>query len=198
MAKTYKTPTLARRPLRFDVAVLDDDGDVVTVWMEAKHLRYHQLRGLIDLLIGEVDQAADPTGEKEMAARRIKLKAVLEKIEGVDESLAPGGVLARGPALDAFIDDAAHADLVFAAWQRYTEALQDPRTFRGDADSGARGGAGANGADGQAPAAHMPGVRDGGAAAVAPGEALPDSSGRGGHPADGRGADQAGTALAGT
>ena len=196
MAKTFKIKTAAREPLRFPVTIHDDEGDIVTVTMEGRRVRYHEFRGLDDLLIGEVHRQADPSGVEELKARRLKLKAVIERVEGLDEELAPGGVLTRGPALDAFFDNEGAADLVFAAWQAYAEALADPRSFRRNADSGGRGGADAGVPDGASPDALVPGVR-GTAEATGAAPDVPDrSSLRDAGPQDGD-AVEAGTALAG-
>lgn len=197
MGKSYKTPSLQRQPLRFEVAIIDDDGDVVTVAAVAEHVRYHRLRGLNALLVGEVHEHADPTGEEELKARRLKLRAVLEQYEGLDESIAPGGVLARGLPLERFIDDPANADLVFATWQAYMEALADPRTFRRDADHRGEGGDAQSASARQVPDPHVPGVRrdepatDSARSAVSGGAAA-----RGGTPHDSSG-DQAGISVEG-
>jgi hypothetical protein len=196
MGKKYKTPSLHREPLAFEVTILDDEGEAITVTATGRHLRYHQMRGLNDLLIGEVHQDADPTGEQELKARRIKLKAVLERLEGLDESVAAGGVLVRGPDLDRFIDNTANADLVFASWPAYVEAVTNPRSFRRDADRRGEDGETEGLPSRRAPDAHMPGVRGAGAAA-GEGATLPGGDGSGGvAPGYGEGA-QSGAALDG-
>lgn len=194
MEKTYKTPSLHRAPLRFDVAVLDDGGDVCGVWVTARHLRWHQYRGLDDLLLGEIVPTADPTGEQELKARQIKLKRVIERIENV--AGVPEGVLIAGNALESFVDNPANADLIFATWQRYVEALQSPRLFRGNAAAGSGGGEVPGAGSGALRDAPVPGVRGPGLAA-SDGAAVPDRDGAAEIPDAGESGDSEAEAMAG-
>lgn len=164
-AKPYKKPKLKREPLTLDVTLYDDEGDLVTVTAKAKHFRWHQFFALDDALFGEIEAGVDPTGEREIKARRIKLKRALLEVGNLDPEEYPSGRLAAGAALDEFIDDEANADVVYALWGRLVEVLNNPRSKSTDANTGVSDGAAQEGDgadDGKAP---LPGVSRDGAAA---------------------------------
>jgi hypothetical protein len=163
--KAYKQPKLKREPLDFDATIYDDDGDAVTVTARAKHLRWHQFFALDDALFGEVEAGVDPTGEREIKARRIKLKRVLLELGNLDPKEFPGGRLAAGVALDEFLDDDRNADLVYALWARLVEVLNNPRSKSTAADSGVSDGAAPEGDGASDGEAQVPGVSRDGAAA---------------------------------
>lgn len=127
-----------------------------------EHLRYHEHAGLDDLLIGEVQPIADPTGKARLTISRRKLARVLRGVSNLNPAIYPGGAITDEKELHAWIEAEENADAVWALWIVYERAIENPRLKSTSQDSGDRSGADEGSSQETAAAARVsavPGVR---------------------------------------
>lgn len=129
------------------------------IHITCEHLLYKQFSGLDDALIGEIRVIADPTGNQEMKARRVRLKRVLRKLSNLDPSIYPGGEISDKEGLEKWIDEPGNDNGVWASWAEYTNAIDNPPLKSASEDRGDRGGEDAGESEEAGPAALVPTVR---------------------------------------
>ncbi len=105
-----------------------------------EHLRYHEHAGLDDLLIGEVQPIADPSGKSRLTISRRKLARVLRAVSNLNPTIYPGGAITDEKELGAWIDAEENADAVWALWIVYERAIENPGLKSTSQDSGDRSG----------------------------------------------------------
>ncbi len=114
-------------PLELDVRIPNRmTGAVHRVHISCRHLLYREFAGLDDLLIGEVQPVADPTGLQMMKMKRTKLKAVLEKVSNLDPGVYAGGEISGKEELAKWVDADENSDAVWASWIVYERSIDSP------------------------------------------------------------------------
>lgn len=127
-------------PLELDIVIPNRlTGATHRVHVTCRHLLYREFVGLEDLLIGEVQLIADPTGKQMMKIRRLKLKAVALKISNLDPSIYPGGEISDKEEVEKWIDADENSDAVWASWQVFEQQIDNPRVKSTD-EAGRDGG----------------------------------------------------------
>lgn len=146
-------------PLELDIVIPNRlTGATHRVHVTCRHLLYREFVGLEDLLIGEVQLIADPTGKQMMKIRRLKLKAVALKISNLDPSIYPGGEISDKEGLEKWIDADENSDAVWASWQVFEQQIDNPRVKSATENGGNRSGKDSRDAQETRPDALVPAV----------------------------------------
>lgn len=101
-----------------------------TVTLTCKHVRMDEYQSLSDLVTLDYDQRKT-SGERELSARRTKLKAVVQKLEGCADF--------NGGDIGAYLDMPGNEDLCWVGWAVFAGALEQPGLFRPAGDRGEAG-----------------------------------------------------------
>lgn len=170
-------------PLELDIVIPNRlTGSTHRVHVTCRHLLYREFVGLEDLLIGEVQLIADPTGKQMMKIRRLKLKAVALKISNLDPSIYPGGEISDKEELEKWIDADENSDAVWASWQVFEQQIDNPRVKSADEDGRDGSGQDAGSAQETRPDAQLPTMRWVGADGEGDGRAVSGGYGNGSVP----------------
>jgi hypothetical protein len=128
-------------PLELDIRIPNRlTGAIHRVHLTARHLLYREFIGLEDLLIGEVQPIADPTGKQMMKIRRLKLKAVAIKVSNLNPAIYPGGEISAKEEVEKWVDADENSDAVWASWQVFEAMIDNPQVKRSTEGSGDGGG----------------------------------------------------------
>lgn len=123
-----------------------------------RHLRYHEFMGLNDLLIGEIQPIADPTGRAELKVKRRKLGAVLERLSNLNPDIYPGGEIRDRAEIEKWVEADENADAVWALWTVYEREIENPSLKSEATGSSHESSADAGAVEKAAPDARVPAV----------------------------------------
>ncbi len=167
-------------PLELDIVIPNRlTGAIHRVHVTCRHLLYREFVGLEDLLIGEVQLIADPTGKQMMKIRRLKLKAVALKISNLDPSIYPGGEISDKEEVEKWIDADENSDAVWASWQVFEQQIDNPRVKSATENGGDRSGKDAGSAQETRPDAQLRAVYGRGTDGEGDGRAMSGGHGNG-------------------
>lgn len=159
MSDYYTPPSAALPSLEFDTIIPNREaGGRHRVHFEARHCRYHEFVALEDLLIGEIALVADPSGKRHLTERRIKMRAVVERISNLNPAVYPGGEISGKEACGVWIDAPENADAVWAGWSDYAALIDNPTVKSTDASRRDGSGEDAGGVEENRPAALLSAV----------------------------------------